>query len=260
MTNKPIFLAEPRSRSTVLMEMSAYYVDSLNLLPLGKDTEYFNDYTHVCTFSDGSPMELLPFRKASGMTMHYVYPHVFNKSNERIGYKLGVLQQEKEAGREYSIKIMTNNLKPDIVDFFADRTFIITKRDDTVGQIMSLVFAKVTNLWHKRSRNESVYESITPFNVGDITLRESIREVLISKQLLHAALEDLAKKNIKFHLFDYDDLKTERQRISALNSAFEKQNWPVQTPGQETQNIRLDYTTIFNNYPEVLEKIQNNLK
>jgi hypothetical protein len=52
--------------------------------------------------------------------MHFIFPYVFNNAIDIIKYKMSVLKQEKDQGREYYFKGTMNifDSYKEIIDFF----------------------------------------------------------------------------------------------------------------------------------------------
>ncbi len=159
------------------MTLASPYMEAvLGLHPLGHQTEFFKEYSHRYFSKDvhldrTNLMEYFPLNRENvPISHHFVYPPIYNNKGQRTGHKLQVLSQEKKIGRNYNIKIMaddiTINEKLDekfdrsIMDFFFDRTFVITRRKDIKGMSLSLLLSLHTNLWHKRDLNKSKYEDL----------------------------------------------------------------------------------------------------
>lgn len=265
MTVKPIFLSQPRSRCLPLMEMcNEYLVSNAGLISLKEDVEYFASFTRNCTADVNGlnlPMELIPTPRKTGMTMHYTYPPVFSDINNRLHFKLQTLRAEKEAGREYNIQIMFNSLTLEMFDFFSDRTFVVTKRDDIKGSFLSTILAKRLNIWNRRSRNEHIYESLekNPVHIRSDIIEDSYNYI-VSYKRLDQIVDLLQKRNLKFHIFDYNDLQSSEQRSEALDTIFEHPDWRKDLPIDPAMDIAVDYSKIFYNYDEVIEKVEKYLK
>lgn len=240
------------------MEMCGPHMEECGYISLGRDTEYFNSFTHVQRFIEGNEehsMELLPLVSASGMSMHYVYPHLFHDSYERVQHKLDILRMEKRAGREYIIKVMYDSVTIHMLQFFSDRPFVITKREDVKGAALSLILAFVLGTWHKRDRNASLYDSLydTPITIENDLIDYAKADSINALENMYRIIDVVESRGFKSFVYDYDDLKTFEQRASALNNIFGEKDW-ADGPNV-TRDIQADYSKIFKNYDKIIDKL-----
>jgi len=275
-TELPIFFATPRSRSTALMTLAAPYMESgLGLYSLGHQTEFFLEYSHRYFMHDvnldrRNVMEYFPLnRENAPITHHFVYPPIYNDKKQRNSHKLQVLQQEKKAGRHYNIKIMSEDIPArnsidekfnrTIIDFFSDRTFVITRRKDIKGLAFSLLVSLHTNLWHKRETNQSKYEKLyeNPIVINP-ELCVSILPTLRSVAMMDLFENHIQRSNYKSHTFYYEDLTTVEDMKCALDTVFGHTQWRDHLSDEYVElslprPLNLDYGDIIVNYDDISE-------
>tara|TARA_R110000868_G_scaffold261498_4_gene519647 strand:- start:357 stop:1223 length:867 start_codon:yes stop_codon:yes gene_type:complete len=275
----PIFLATPRSRSTALQTLASPYMETvLGLYSLGHQTEFFKEYSHRY-FSDDvhldrtNYMEYFPLnRENSPITHHFVYPTIYNNKMQRNAHKLQVLSQEKKLGRYYNIKIMAEDInineKLDIkfdnsmLDFFFDRTFVITRRRDIKGMSLSLLLSLHTNLWHKRDLNKSKYEDLyeTPITINT-QLLSSIIPSLKAASMTDQFETHIQRSGYKHHTFYYEDMTTLEDMKTALDTVFGNRDWRSFASDEFIENslpkkLEIDYKRVITNIDEIEEGIE----
>lgn len=279
----PIFLAAARSKSTALQTLASPYMETvLGLLPLGHQTEFFQEYSHRYGFLDMRmdrhyKAEYFPLnRENSTITHHFVYPPIYTNKLQRDGHKLQVLRNEKESGRQYNIKIMSHDIflnpKKDykwdrgLLDFFSDRTFVITRRKNVKDLAFSLLVSVHTDLWHKRDHNQDKYQDLYD---NPITINPELCTVIIptlkSVSMMDQFEDYLTKSGYKHHTFYYEDLVTLEDMKDALDKVFDNQVWREYLNDQYLaaampQQLKLDYTKIISNYEEISKKIDSTLE
>ena len=278
-TELPIFFATPRSRSTALMTLASPYMETvLGLHPLGHQTEFFKEYSHRYFSEDihldrTNLMEYFPLNRENvPISHHFVYPPIYNNKGQRTGHKLQVLSQEKKIGRNYNIKIMaddiTINEKLDekfdrsIMDFFFDRTFVITRRKDIKGMALSLLLSLHTNLWHKRELNKSKYDDLYE---NPITINPNLCTVIIPT-LKAASMMDqfethIQRSGYKHHTFYYEDLTTIEDMKTALDTVFGNKVWRSYASDEFIEmslpkKLEIDYKKVITNLDEIEEAVE----
>lgn len=275
----PIFFATPRSRSTALMELATPYTESvLGLHSLGHQTEFFQEYSHRYFSEDvhlgrANLMEYFPLnRENAPITHHFVYPSIYNNKRQRLGHKLQVLQQERKVGRHYNIKIMAEDININenldekfdrsILDFFSDRTFVITRRKDIKGMALSLLFSLHTKLWHKRSASELKYDLLkeNPITINP-KLGVSIIPALKAAAMMDQFETHLERSGYKHHTFYYEDLTTIEDMKVALDKVFGNQIWRSNVSDEYIEynlpkKLDLDYSKAIVNLEEINEEIE----
>lgn len=282
-TKLPIFFSNPRSKSTALQTLAAPYMEnSLGLLPLGHQTEFFNEYSHRYFFEDqhqevSKRAEYFPLnRENQAISHHFVYPPVYTSKTQRDGHKIQVLRNEKAEGREYNIKIMSDNITLNqekdhkwdrsILDFFADRAFVITRRRNVKTLAWSLLVSYHTNLWHKREANKGRYEDLydNPITMNpELTL--SVLESLKSTAMMDQFEDHIKKSGYESHTLYYEDLVTLEDMKDALDKVFDNKVWREYINDDfiqrsMPQQLNLDYKKIIKNYDEMEERIDWALK
>jgi hypothetical protein len=282
-TKPPIFFANPRSKSTALQTLASPYMEaSLGLLPLGHQTEFFREYSHRYFFNDShldrkNRAEYFPLnRENTPITHHFTYPPIYSTKGQRDGHKLQVLKNEKDQGREYNIKIMSEdiypNLKKDhrwdrsILDFFSDRTFVITRRRNVKTLAFSLLVSLHTNLWHKRESNKDRYQDL--YN-NPITINKELCTAIIpslkSTAMMDQFEEYIKKSGYKSHTVYYEDLITLEDMKDTLDKVFDNNAWREYINDDFIDRsmpraLNLDYKEIIKNYDEVSERINQTLE
>lgn len=277
----PIFIAAPRSRSTALFSLAARAVETkFSLKSLGQNTEFFNEWSwrNFCKDTSNGSLnntEYFPINKPNGLSHHYVYPPILSNKAERNNHKVKVLKFEKKMGREYNIKIMAPNLfyrdetkyryADDVIDFFGDRKFVITRRRDVKGLALSLLVATHTQMWHKRETNTESYDDLyeNPITINP-ELCTVITPDLQSLARLDGLEESLAQRKYDYEVFYYEDMSTVDDMKNCLDIVFETDSWR-QTVSDEfiektmTQDIKLDYRRAIANYDKLEQRIDATL-
>lgn len=279
----PIFFSNPRSKSTALQTLASPYMETvLGLLPLGHQTEFFQEYSHRYFFNDSrlnrtNRAEYFPLnRENTPITHHFTYPPIYSNKIQRDGHKLQVLRNEKSQGREYNIKIMSDdvfqNPKTDYkwdrgnLDFFSDRTFVITRRRNVKTLAFSLLVSLHTNLWHKRENNKDGYQDLydNPITING-ELCTTIIPSLKSTVMMDQFEEHIEKSGYKYHTFYYEDLITLEDMKDALDKVFNNKVWREYISDDYIdrampQPLNLDYEKIITNYDEVSKMIDRTLE
>lgn len=281
-TKLPVFFAAPRSRSTPLLTLAApYAIHRLGMHDLGYQTDFFQEYSSRYYQKDEvlnstKSMEYFPLnRENAPITHHFVSPPIYKDKFQRDSHKLQVLNHEKKAGRHYLIKVMSQDLRridddkkinKQIVDFFNDSIFVMTRRKDVKGLAFSLLVSYHTNLWHKRANNEDKYENLydNPIEINPELC------TIITPDLKSTALMDQVEDHIKnsgytYHNFYYEDLTTLEDMKVALDSVFGNTAWREYVRDDilertMTKPLNLDYSKIIYNYDRIEEKIDMMLK
>lgn len=274
----PIFFAAPRSRSTALMELASPYMEkALGLYSLGYQTEFFKEYSHRYFSKDvhldrEGLMEYFPLnRENAPITHHFVYPPIYNDKKQRTWHKLQVLQNEKKVGRHYNLKIMAEDISvsdkkeerfdSSILDFFSDRTFVITRRKDVKGMAFSLLIAFYTNLWHKREKNQSKYDDLLE---NPVTINPDLCISIIPSLRASAQMDQfenyIQRSGYKHHTFYYEDLNEVIDMQYSLDQVFGDQMWREYITEEYIdtalpKNLELDYSKVIINFEEINERI-----
>ncbi len=268
----PFFISAPRTRSSVLFETAQYYCESaLNLLPLGNHTELFLEFSQNAEFKDAKTntthiSELYPVLQQDNLNVHYVYPHIFANGKERNLYKLDILQQQKQKGINYNIKgtLQIADTPDEIIDFYKDRHFVITKRRNLEDYLCSFLVALTTKLFHARPNNVDRYQDILD---NQVTVKSDMLDK--TKKLL-----DYTKKlwSLERYITDldytctvtyYEDLDTQDNIHSTLTKILGTDTWQQYLPENYQQKIPIkiqkDYSKVISNYDEIISVLRQNI-
>ena len=279
----PVFFATPRSKSTALMSLSGpHMTNKLGLFPLGSQTEFFREWSHRYFIQDQNlnqnyRTEYFPLnRENSPISHHFVYPPIYKNRYQRMGHKLKVLQEEKRQGRNYNIKIMSTDITgsgqkdirfdKDLFHFFADRSFVITRRRNMKTLAFSLLVAVHTNMWHKRANNQERYDDLykNPITINP-ELCTIIEPDLRSTAKMDFFESEIEKAGYQYHTFYYEDLTTLEDMKVALDQVFGNKLWRESLTDEYlsssmTKPLELDYEKIIANYDEVEKRVDSTIK
>lgn len=251
----------PRSRSTFLFESLRGYQEHLGLQVPRNHSEYFLEHNRNVNFFDAKtqtqvPTELIPIVFNDKIVMQFTYPPLFNDSKSRNDYKLKILQEERDKGREYYIKCtsqIADNVK-EITDFFSDRIVLLTKRENMIDNILSAQFAWETKIFHCRENNLNIYMNYV--NEG-VTLDVGRFEVYIKYILdnFNRVEKYLIENNIPYKTLYYEKL-TNDNYISEMIGTDE---WIKYRKDKHitTKHVEKDYSKVIKNYEECVLEIRN---
>lgn len=161
-----VFMGAPRTRSTILFEALAPYVEkTTGQRRIKGHTELFLEFSRNAEYRDlktGRKAfgELLPVvDKNLDIVIHFVYPPLFETTAERNLYKLEQLEMQRLKGIDHFIKCTLEvvDTLPAVLEFYKDYQFIITKRKDLVQYCLSNIIARETGLYHARADNVDRY-------------------------------------------------------------------------------------------------------
>ena len=259
----PFLISMPRSRSTVLFENMAPYMNHIGHPHIKNHAEYFLEWGRNVEFHDiktneKNMTELFPVSTKNELGLHFIYPPVFDNGYDRCMHKLAVLQQEKDMGREYFIKGTLNisRATEEVVDFFSDKKFILTKRRSVEDMILSFMFAWECKIFHARENNVEIYKELlkTPVE-GSIETLYGYVEFLRRAETVEAYIK---KQGYEYQVVDYEDLDTDEKIYSTIDDIFETTEWRNHMPQTAHLPIRFDkdYSNIFTNITE-LKRIIN---
>lgn len=265
----PFLISPPRTRSSILYYTMAEYVQKKHgLMLIQNHSELFLEYNQSLTITDHKsksthPGEMIPFLGES-ISMHSVYPYVFQNLKERNMYKLNMLKEAKSQGKNFYFKgtFQVSETAEEIIDFFSDRHFVITKRRNTLDQLCSLLFAKHhrmfivfdANAEHVKNYKSNVLEGavITDFE-------RVARYVIEETQKLYALEEILQKKNLEYSVAYYEDMNTWDNIIQTAGKILGDSEWrhtiPNLSPKNMPMNTEVDYSKTIKNYTEVKSKL-----
>ena len=275
---KPLFfVCGPRTRSSILFEtMQPWAEQKYGLLPLKGHVELFLEVSQNSQFynhktGEKHEAELYPviqeIAKEQQMRVHYIYPHVLKTPLMRNLYKLNILNEMKHNyGKNYNIKgtINIRHTLNEIVDFFSDRHFVITKRRNMEQNVVSLLYAFATKLFHAKSNNLERYKNIFDEGVHiNQNLLDIIPEYIASCEQLYTIEQILNQRNIDYTVIYYEDMNTQEEIYSIIDRLYQTTEWRQYLPKDlhEHTPILLDknYRHAIHNYEQVVDRIREHL-
>ena len=265
----PFFLSPPRTRSTVLYELTANYVkQKYNLLEIKNHSELFLQFNSSVVATNHRvnqtfPTEMIPLVYNDCIHMHFIYPYMFENLRQRNLHKLDVLRQEKENGRNYHIKgtLQVSETPEEIIEFFSDRHFVITKRRNTLDQLLSLLYAKETRQFTVRQIDNSMRTHAENLSNGVVIsdCEEVARYVIEKSQVIYNLESFIRDKGLTCSVVYYEDLNTTEKIFTALSTILDDAAWHHSLPDNYENNLvidmKMDYSKAIVNYEEVKSKL-----
>lgn len=268
----PFFMCAPRTRSSILFECASFYVnEKFGLINLKNHTELFLEFSRNAEFFDTKigkkdVGEIYPIVHPSGeMHIHFIYPHVFKTTKDRNDYKLQVLKTQQQKGYEYFIKgtlEIVDSLE-DVVDFFKDRHFVITKRRNIVDHALSFLVAWHTRIFHARTNNKERYISILEQGVHlpIDSLIDDLEVFLEYTFKMWNAEKLLKQRGYDYTVLYYEDLEDFQSIDVALSHIFNDSGWSKCLPTDWSEHVPIkinkQYENIVLNYDEVVLTIDH---
>lgn len=180
---KPVvFFSAPRTRSTVLFEALAPFVEkTTGQRRIKGHTELFLEFSRNMVCHDKKSGietfgELFPIvDKNLDINIHFIHPPVFQDTRDRNAYKLEVLQMQRAKDIEHFVKCTLEIVDslPAVLEFYRDYKIVITKRRDLVQYCLSNLAARLTGLYHARADNVDVYTRIVHGNPIMVDLEQT---------------------------------------------------------------------------------------
>lgn len=272
MTIKPFFISLPRSRSTVLYDrMEGYALNKLKMSEIINHPEFFLEFSHTDMYFNTktqkyNDLELYPITKNNRIDMHFIYPHVFDNSIDRIKYKMSILKKEKEHGRDYYFKGTMNifdNYK-EIIDFFSDRKLILNKRHDIVEMTISYLYARNVKLFHAKGNNYDYYTSV--LQNGTIIKESELEDMkeYIEYLLFIDDVENYIKtKKYNYCVTYYEDMESDELinlKIDDIYETTEWRNFVITTVHSTPIKVEKSYSDVIKNYKDVRSYLENTIK
>ena len=265
----PFFLSPPRTRSTVLYELTSNYVkQKYGLLEIKNHSELFLQFNSSVVVTNHRvnqtfPTEMIPLVYDDCIHMHFIYPYMFKNLKERNLHKLDVLRQEKENGRNYHIKgtLQVSETPKEIIEFFGDRHFVITKRRNTLDQLLSLLYAKETRQFTVRQLDNSMRTHAENLSNGVVIsdYEEVARAVIKQSQAIYNLESVIHDKGLTCSVVYYEDLNTTEKIFTALSTILDDASWHHSLPNDYENNLvidmKMDYSKAIVNYEEVKSKL-----
>lgn len=273
MDRPPFFLCAPRTRSSILFETMMYWAqDYYNLLPLHNHMELFleiskNVLVHDAKIEESFEAELHPVVRPDGIHIHYLWPPMFNNSVDRNLYKLDVLRELKNQGKNYNIKGTINiiHTPEQVVDFFSDRHFVITKRRSLVDNTVSFAYAYMSKLFSARKNNIQLYKDKLEEGV---TIPQQLLDRIPNHVKEMKQLEDVEKildaKHIPYSIVYYEDMNTQDEIYKTIDGLYNTNSWKNSLPNNVddllTIHIEKDYSKAIHNYDQLVDYINRAIK
>jgi len=257
----PLFLCPPRTRSTLLMEMTYFYLNKkYNLKRLLNHNELFTEFNFVYTFNN-QPSELIPFYKNNEISIHSCYPYIFKDTVSRNLYKFNILKQAKEKGINYHLKItlpIVHN-QEEFLSFFNDRKFIVTKRKNNFDLILSYLFAKQIKMFTVRENTKHKFNQKIKNSIFIQNYKHTIENLIKKTKLFY----DFCNK-LNCEVVFYEDLDNEKNMITTIAKLLEDDNWFNSVPKNFKQNLvqqtKVDFIKTIKNYQEVKKEIEQQIE
>ena len=273
MSKAPFFISAPRTRSSVLFETAQFYVENvLNKKSLHNHKELFLEFSRNTEFYDlktdeRNIAELYPVVKNNLLDVHYIYPHVFDTRKERNLYKLKLLQQQKDNGYEYNTKgtVQIIDTSTEVIEFYNDRHFILTKRRNIEDYVCSFLVAYITKFFHARHHNIDRYTARIDEKVHvDTNIISNIYKLLDQTRELWKLEEYLKQQGYTYTVTYYEDLDTQDKINNCLTDILGTSDWINHLPENFENHlpIKIDkvYSDIIKNYDEVIPVIRQKIK
>ena len=273
MNKAPFFISAPRTRSSVLFETAQYYVQKkFNLKDLIGHTELFLEFSRNAEFHDAKigqmyAAELYPLARQGKLEVHYIYPPVFTSRKERNAHKIQTLKYLKDQGHQFNIKGTAQIIDSyqEIIDFYNDRHFVITKRRNLEDYVLSFCVAYFTKIFHARENNYQRYMDILdskvyiPHDQFDM----SLKLLKTTKQLWDLEYY-LQEKGLSYSVTYYEDLDTQDKIDNTLTEILGTDDWKNYLPDdyQKQIPIKVDkvYRELISNYDEFSPVLQQHIK
>ena len=273
MNKQPFFLSPPRTRSSVLFQLMQFYaIKKLGLKPVRNHIELFLEFSHNDVFMDLKTNEqnlgeLYPVVKPDGLHVHFVSPPVFNNAQERNLHKLKVLQGAKENGNNYFIKATVNvvDTPNEILDFFSDRHWVITKRRNTEEFVLSFLYARTAKLFNARTHNVDRYRDTLDKGVvvaDDLVQRVHI--LLDKTKKVYEIEQQLIVRNIDYSLAYYEDMPDWESLYNKITEIYGTQDWKEYLSEDFLDlvpiKVEKDYTKCILNYDDIIGSIRKQIE
>lgn len=279
MSKAPFFISPPRTRSTVLFQLAGFYATSgLGLQGLYENGSFelfieFNPNIHMTDVRTNMTQlgEIYPVAGGDGLSVHYMSPARFTTTHQRNLYKLEQLRLARERGYEYYIKgtyHITDSV-PEVLDFFSDRHFVITRRRNTLDYVLSYVYARESNLYnlfqtevfdnterYQRALQEGV-------SVSKDTIA-SIDELLNKTKAVYQLPVQLETQGLEYTVVDYEDMENYQQLFDVCDRIYSSTAWREWVPDDFRQRIPVkvdkDYSQCIHNYNTVVDIVQRKIE
>ena len=270
---KPLFfICGPRTRSSILFEtMAPWSEQHYGLLPLKGHTELFLETSANMEFLDSKTnekheAELYPIAHENELRVHYIWPHVLKTREQRNLHKLEVLEQLRKQGKNYNIKGTMNIVATpvEVIDFFSDRHFVITKRRNMEQNAISLLYAFASKLFHAKSNNLERYKDI--LNEG-VHISQDILNILPSYfqqwEKLNNIESLLDERGLEYTVVYYEEMNTQQEIYAIIDRLFATTEWRDNLPDDLDRHtpilLEKNYRHAIHNYDQVAQRVREYL-
>lgn len=262
MNKPPFFVSLPRTRSSVLFEIIRPFVLSkMGLLELNTHPEIFLQFSKSDIIlnkrtNETYNTEIYPVVNNDNLNIHYIYPHIFNNPIDRNLYKLKILKDLKTKNKNYYIKgtAQIAYTPEQIIDFFSDRHFVITKRKSFTNLILSFLYSWHSGIFHAREHNLDHYKN---------KLKEG---VIVDLHDIHKHMKNIKKmfdidKYIKSKKYDYsivyyEDIEDKKNMYDQIDQILDTDEWRSMK-GSVPIKLEKNYKESILNYNEVINEINS---
>lgn len=269
MNKPPFFLSPPRTRSTLLYELAEdAAINYHGLRPIINHSELFLEFNYsnkVFNYRENVeyPTELYPIIRDGNVHIHYIYPYVHNSLEKRNNYKVKILKEARDLGLEFYFKgTMQCAECPDLVEFYKNRHWVITKRKDIVEQIISTLYAGTISIFTIRqdeakikAYNKATSQKVT-INLSGSSREEYIKTFIPRVNKTHAIERELILKGIDYTIAYYEDLETEDAIVEKMIEIIGDKNWKPKHGFSPTVKRSIPYEDLIENYSEVRNYIE----
>lgn len=208
--------------------------------------------------------ELYPLIQHNELKIHYIWPHVHGNREQRNLHKLEILKKLKNKGKHYNIKGTTNIIATpnEVIDFFSDRHFVITRRKDMEQNALSLLYARATKLFNARSDNVKRYKKILKDGIYITQENLDVLPKYFEQWKKLNNLENLLnEKNLEYTVVYYEEMNSVNEIYSVIDNLYKTQQWRQHLPHDSDIPILIEknYKDVIHNYKEVVERIRQYL-
>ena len=262
MNKPPFFVSPPRTRSSVLFEIIRPFVLSkMKLLELKTHPEFFLQFSRSDIILDKRTnktynTELYPVVNNNNLEVHYIYPHIFDNPIDRNLYKLKILKNLKTENKNYYIKgtVQITHTPEQIIDFFSDRHFIITKRKNFTNLMLSFLYSWHSGIFHARGDNLDYYKN--KLKEGIVVDTNDIHKHIRNIKKMDKVIEYIKFKNYQHSIVYYEDIENEKDMYNEINKILGTDEWQSMK-GYTPIKLEKNYKESILNYNEVINEINS---
>ena len=233
--------------------------EKYDLLVPENHSEIFLEWRRNVQFQDfktgeSHSAEIVPFSRKNKMEIYHVHPPMFETTEERNSYKIQVLKDEKEQGRDYYLK-GTLNVAPNIselCELYKDRRFILSERENKIDLYMSFLYAWKIKLFHAHDFNYKRYlEQMVPVKV-DVEQAKTYKNFV---DRMEKVKRYMVLNNIDHEVVTYEELEDE----DVISELVDTDEWKSYRKDEHntTLHIEKDYRKLIINYSEVVDVLKD---